>query len=438
MKALLISANTSTEPYVVYPLGTSIVAGALHAAGHDVRQLDAMVHPDFKGVLTQAVGDFRPDLVGVGIRNLDSANSMDGGGSLVDNAVDIIRHLRTLTRSPIVVGGSGFSLAPAPIMALTGADYGIVGEGEDALVELAARIEAGAPSNDVMMVGRTTVMRGAFHQPDLVTSYRTAVNMMPIQTKRGCSFRCAYCSYPVLEGNDVRMRDPEQVVEEMIHLHEQMSVSMVFFVDSVFNDARGRYLELLELLLKRGISIPWSAFLTPFGLGREEMDLMVRTGLVWAEVGADGASDATLRGLHKPFRFKDVARVCTELQKRRVSVVNNVMFGCPGETEETVKEGVANLLALEQVFSIVFCGIRLILGTEMETLARSEGVIGPEWTGLEAVYYYAPGISRSWLERTLTEAFSGSPMCVFPPQEKNDTLRMIHRIGFTNVRNLSL
>ena len=39
-KILLISTNTTTEPYPVYPLGMSVIATALTQAGHTVKQFD--------------------------------------------------------------------------------------------------------------------------------------------------------------------------------------------------------------------------------------------------------------------------------------------------------------------------------------------------------------------------------------------------------------
>ena len=41
---------------------------------------------------------------------------------------------------------------------------------------------------------------------------------MPIQTKRGCVFKCVYCTYLNVEGWGYRLRDPESVVDEMAAL----------------------------------------------------------------------------------------------------------------------------------------------------------------------------------------------------------------------------
>ncbi|MFA6292487.1 MAG: cobalamin-dependent protein, partial [Victivallales bacterium] len=145
MRILLLSTNTFSEPYSVYPLGMSVIAGALTAAGHEVRQFDPMVcgkdkcHEQLTGLLQE----FPPGAIGVSVRNLDNMDSSDESAPLIHDSIEIVRHLRTLSRAPIVIGGSGFSLQPETILRLTGADYGIVGEGEDAAVDLFSKLSAG-------------------------------------------------------------------------------------------------------------------------------------------------------------------------------------------------------------------------------------------------------------------------------------------------------
>jgi hypothetical protein len=39
-KVFLLSTNSMTDPYPVYPLGMALVASSLTSAGHQVRQFD--------------------------------------------------------------------------------------------------------------------------------------------------------------------------------------------------------------------------------------------------------------------------------------------------------------------------------------------------------------------------------------------------------------
>lgn len=440
MRILLLSANTFTEPYAVYPLGMSIIAGALTAAGHEVRQFDPMVcgkdkcHELLAGLLLE----FRPDAIGVSIRNLDNMDSSDESEPLIHDSIETVRHLRMLSSAPIILGGSGFSLQPAAILRLTGADYGIVGEGEDSAVRLIARLSAGENIKEKLHYGCSIKQSGASYQDDILHFYDKETNSIPMQTKRGCSCSCIYCTYPMLEGNRVRMRDQEQVLSEIITMRQRFPNAILYFVDAVFNDTGKQYLELLDLMLRRNVVVPWSAFVTPEKLEDEEIKLMVATGMTAVDLGIDATTDATLAGMGKNFTFENIPHICRLMLKLDVGVTASVMFGGPGETEETVIAGIANIRSLEPVYSIIFSGIRLLTGAPLLDLAKKQGVVPPDWDGIRKLFYYTPGLNPDWLDQTLKSGFAGSRYCVYPPGSRNEQLRKIHRFGYVKLKKLQL
>jgi radical SAM superfamily enzyme YgiQ (UPF0313 family) len=436
MKVLLISGNTCSDPYVVYPLGMSVVAGALQKAGHEVKQVDFLTIGASFDRLAEEVKGFSPEVVGLSIRNIDSVNSIRQDDRFFIDAAKIVEFLRTLGDFPVFLGGSGFTLAPDEILSLTKADYGIAGEGEAAALELLDKL-ASAKNAPALNRKEVKIPAGALYDPEMVNFYHNQTHMIPVQTKRGCTFKCVYCSYPRLEGCHIRPRPPEEVVEDIILLQEKHGVELIYFVDSVFNDSEGKFLELLELMAKRKVRIPWAAFISPYRLEEAAVDLMVRTGFCWADVGGDGASDTALRGLGKAFLFKDIYKCCELLHRKEVSISNSFVFGGPGETEASVREGIKNILSLDWVTSTVFTGIRILPGTPLAQRAEKLGMISADHNMLDAVYYVEPGLDRKWLEATLTEGFKGVKHCIFPPHAKNDELQLIHRIGYSKIRKLT-
>jgi hypothetical protein len=109
------------------------------------------------------------------------------------------------------------------------------------------------------------------------------------------------------------------------------------------------------------------------------------------------------------------------------------MFGGPGETMQTVREGIENVLNLENAISFIFMGIRILPGTSLYSIAKREGLVAEGQSFLEPVYYFAPGIDRKWLEKTLTEAFTGVGHCVFPPDAMDNSLRRLHSMGYSGM-----
>jgi len=62
-RVLLISTNRATTPYVVYPLGMAVVAGALNKLGHQVEQLDMLATAENKDRLQQTITQFNPNFI---------------------------------------------------------------------------------------------------------------------------------------------------------------------------------------------------------------------------------------------------------------------------------------------------------------------------------------------------------------------------------------
>jgi len=434
MKVLLIGANVASTPYYVYPLGLSMVATALRKAGHVVTQFDFLRNDMSLEALDNELRSFNPDIIGISMRNIDNVNIMNEQ-RYIDAVKDIVKNIRDVTNSPVVLGGSAFSIMPETILREVGADYGIIGEGESLMLELVNKAalgkfpEKGCIRSSNYMDGED--IPSACYDPDIMQFYLKSGSIASLQTKRGCTHKCIYCSYPVLEGSAIRPRNPIAVVDDIEILINDHNAKYIFFTDSVFNDDEESYLEVVTEMKKRNIYIPWTAFFKPEGLKDKHVELMKETGLKGVEIGADASTDRTLMKLGKRFRFKDIV-ACNDLFARHgIATAHFFMFGCPGETKETVIQGLENIKNLKKTVSFVFMGIRILPDTVLHSIAIREGIISQENTLLESAYYIAPGLEKEWLEKTLTEGFSGIRHCVFPPDAMDESLRFLHKLGYS-------
>jgi len=432
MRILLISANIASTPYYVYPLGLSMVAESLRNAGHEVYQFD-FLHADMSiDVMAEIIKEKSPEIIGISIRNIDNVNLLNEK-RYIDVVGDMVQKIRQETETPIVLGGSGFSIMPEVILRKVGADYGIVGEGESLMVEFANNgaqgiyPEKGCVKSSLRLPGEE--IPSAYYDSRLMEFYLKYGNIASVQTKRGCTHRCVYCSYPLLEGTTIRCRDPKAVVDDMQVLIGRHKAEYIFFTDSVFNDDHGHYLDVVREMKRRGVSIPWTAFFKPNGLDDGCVSLMKQTGLKSAEIGADAATDATLSRLGKSFLFKDIID-CNDLFGRHdIATAHFYMFGCPGETRETVMEGIENIKNMKKTVSFIYMGIRILPNTPLARLAQKEGLFSQPEELLESVYYIAPGIDKNWLEKTLSDGFAGLRHCVFPPDILDSSLQFLYKLG---------
>ena len=434
MKVLLISANVTLSPYPIYPIGLSMISAALTDAGHDVLQSDFLLHDTSLESLGEEVAAYAPDIVGISVRNIDNVNLMNEK-YYIENVKNIVSRVREVSTAKVILGGAGFSLIPNLILEETGADYGVVGEGEGLTVEFANNAAKGIYP-DTPLLGPAPRIDGkgigsALYDDRLLQFYLHSGSIASIQTKRGCAYKCVYCTYPLLEGSHLRKRDPKEVVDDIRRLRDKFNSNYIFFVDSVFNDDEGAYLEVVDEMLRQEISIPWTAFIKPGGLTDEIVLKMKKTGFAAAEVGADAACDATLKKMGKNFLFKDVVECNDILTRHGIATSHFFMFGGPGETQETVREGIANILSLKKCVAFIFMGIRILPDTPLARIAIREKLISPDDGMLKPVYYISPQVEKEWLEQTLTEAFEGVRHCLFPPDAMDNSLQILHKLGYT-------
>jgi len=432
-RILLISTNTTTEPYPVYPLGMAVIASALTDAGHIVRQFDFLAAGAEISALEDTLTKFKPDMTGISLRNIDNVDSFTSDEHwYLDHVREVTAFLKEKGQT-VMVGGPGFSLMPEDLLTYLGADFGVVGEGEKKMVRLVSMIENGETPPRLMKPEKglsSCDMRTPLWDKTLVDFYTEQSGIVNVQTKRGCEKRCSYCSYPSIEGGVIRTRDPEEVAAEVERLQTDFNTDFIFFTDSVFNDSNGHYLEVAEAIIRKGLSVKWSAFFQPTSITQDELTLLKQSGLKAMEVGTDAASDTTLHAMNKDFTFDDVMRFNYNCVQAEVPCAHFVIFGGPGETMNTVKEGITNCNRLAHCVVFPFSGIRLYSGTPLYVQAKREGIISPDTSLLKPHYYFSPYIDQDAMNEMLIAGFTGRRDRIFPPAEGQERMNVLRRFGY--------
>jgi radical SAM superfamily enzyme YgiQ (UPF0313 family) len=304
--------------------------------------------------LRDRIREFRPDVVALGMRNIQNNDYSGIGDSLAYHA-DLISALRETTSAPIVIGGSGFSVMPEKLMAHLRPDFGISGEGERAFPELLGAIE-GRPErlsgienlhrfeNGELVSnppsGRFLEMND-LAEPDrsLVESlYYERYGIDSIQTKRGCPLLCEYCTYPQIEGRVGRARDPAAVVDEMARaLDARPGTRHFFIVDSVFNLPKAHAKQVCRELVSRGWTLPWTCYANPLGFDRELADLAKAAGCAGMEIGSDSGCDEILARLRKGFGVDQIRALHDLCKTAGIPDCHTFILGTRGETLDHVR-----------------------------------------------------------------------------------------------------
>lgn len=385
MKILLISVNTFPAEFA-YPLGMSVVAKVLSTAGHEIKQFDFFASNKSYEKFKETFENFSPNIITVSIRNL-----MKESIEIAQNFVNIIRSKNPQIK--IILGGTGFTVNPDECFSKIDSDYGFIGQAEDGFTEFIQNIIDGKQKDKIYYSKNDNELSGALYDPDLLKFYNKYPWAIGISTRRGCKYRCLYCQYKKFDGTSIKYRKIDSVISDIQFLKEQ-NIGNIVFTDSIFNDDSNNHIKLLEEMLKRNLNIKWHAFLRPRLLDAYSLDLMKKTGLCSTNIAIDASTNETLIGMQKDFTWQDVEQALQLLKKYDVYVTANIIFGGPGETEDTLKQGILNVKNIEH--NVSEFDIKIFLGRE----------------------HYNPVISTELIEEYLNKAFGKKDWCLPLAKEK--------------------
>jgi len=412
VKVLLVATNRMLTPFPVYPIGVDYVATALRDR-HEVVVLDLACDGGEQALRT-ACRDFHPDVIGLSIRNVDSAETSNPDGFIPD-LERIARLLRQNSDARMVLGGPGFSIFPQALMRRLGADYGVAGEGErlgDFLDGLAEGKLLPVPGLLVGDVWRekpapwTGTRQRMVASPNTLAHYLRWGGMLNVQTKRGCPYLCTYCTYPGIEGRKLRLFDPEGVALEWRALIEA-GAKFLFVTDSVFNSHVSHNLAIADALERSGLTTPWGAFFAPLKPPRDYYQRLRRAGLTHAEFGTESLSPSMLKNYRKPFTVEHALAAHAAARAAGIHVAHYIMLGGPGETPATVEETLDRCDGMSDAALFFFCGVRIYPGTTVHAQAVREGQVDTHDDLLAPRFYTSSAVSVETIEEMVTARAKG-------------------------------
>ncbi len=434
----LINTNRMLPP--IAPIGLDYVAGAARRAGCDVELVDLNLSQDADALLADHFGRCQPDLVGLSFRNADDC-FWPSGESFVPVLQRDIATVRRHTTAPIVLGGVGYSIFPQALLAATGADFGIHGDGESAIVCLLSEIRGQRRWDRVpgLIYRQDRALRvnpPAWPSSLYVPAARDCVDnetyfrrggQIGVETKRGCPRQCSYCADPLAKGRAHRLRDPAEVAQEVATLADR-GLDVLHLCDAEFNLPPEHALAVCDALIARrlGDRVRWYAYLAVVPFRDELADRMRRAGCVGINFTSDSTHPqmlATYRQLHCR---EDLIQAVTRCRTHGIAVMLDLLLGGPGETPETVAETVTSILRMEPDCAGAALGIRIYPGTQMEARVSEEGPLASNpgvhrhYQGsidlLRPTFYISPVLGKR--PARLVRDLIGDDPRFFPPEEE--------------------
>jgi len=433
-RVLLVHANPFQQVMPVPPYGLERIRTAAADTGAEIEIVDPYLVSDRPlEAAAEAARRLRPAVVGLGVRVVEDCIVVDDSGGADDRPFDLVWFMPELLRlrraiaeaapdALFLLGGAAFSAMPRECLDYLDVEHGVVGAGELAFREVLERVAAGSQLDGIPGL----VRRG---EPDPLASYGLAmngltlreplyapVNSIPVRTRVGCAMECVYCLTANLRRKHLT-GDVDAVAGEIEAVVESAGARgirsvPIFFADDEFNLPDERYcIALLGALEDRELApkLRWRGYFNPTPFSDELAALIARTN-GHASITVDSAAEAVIARAQKPFRRRHLDALIETLTRHGVSADVGLIFGLPGETDETLAETIAFVRSLPPEIEVGYsAGARVYPNTPLAAIAAAE----PQWVvGDGDPTFFAPTAYSSPLPprelvRELGRAFAG-------------------------------
>lgn len=403
------------------PLGICTLAAVAREAGYSVAILDAMALRLDARQTHERLLELKPRHVGL------TSTTMS-----IHTAAEVAR-LCKASGWTTLLGGSHFTaVQEETFRRYPFFDYGVIGEGEDTLIELLRALDSGQNPEEVpgllLHLGegetRRTPPRAMIEEldrlplpawdllPDLATYYQPAVdslNRFPassLVTSRGCPAKCLFCDRSVF-GRKIRAFSADYVLRMIKTLREDFGIRDLFIHDDNFLVLYKRTRELCERLTAEKVDITWSC------LGRTDMvdwsvlPLMKKAGCWQINYGIESGSQEILDRIAKGTRLEAAEEAIRKTKEAGIRVKGLFMIGCFGETHQTIEETLRFIRKLDLDDFHMTCFTPLP-GSEAYTLASQYGQFDPSWEKMNmfnAENFVPHGLTRKELEKAYRRAY---------------------------------
>ena len=179
-----------------------------------------------------------------------------------------------------------------------------------------------------------------YYKHGILSAAQTVAYDTPLatmQTVRGCTARCTFCSVRNFNGFGVRTHSPDRVLKEIELLYKKFGIRHIDFVDDDFTVSRSRVIEICKMLIERKYNLTWSIGngIRLGTLDDELLTYMADSGCTYFSLGIESGDDKMLKEMKKPLTLKILNKKAPLLERHtRIYYRANFITGYPDETPE--------------------------------------------------------------------------------------------------------
>ena len=252
-----------------------------------------------------------------------------------------------------------------------GFDYTVSGEGEVSVPLLISKIIGRSEKSDKVIISQTPDL-SLIHSPYLdgiidPAEYEGAL----WELARGCPYKCAYC-YESKGQKTVRMFPMERIKAEL-DLFAKKKVPQVFVLDPTYNVNKKRAVELLRLIYSKTPDTFYYFEARAELIDRELAREFTRIPCA-LQIGLQSTNEETLRLVNRPFDKKKFVKGLSILNEEGVTFGLDLIYGLPGETFGSFKDGIDFAISQYPNNLEIFC-LSVLPGTDLFDRADGLGLV---------------------------------------------------------------
>ena len=368
---------------VLPPLGLAYIASALEEAGHEVDLIDAIALCLSREEVSKRIEQFDPELVGI------TAMTPTFHGAL-----EAARIAKTHNRKTLI-GGVHMSIYAEETLSYQEVDFGIVGEGEETIVELCSALNEGRDYSSIeglcykqddglIKVGRARIVQDLTKLPMPsyhllpMGKYSSIIGMKPVSTmmgSRGCPYKCGFC-FKTPSDKKYRTRSAENIVDEIEYLIKNYKVREVMFYDDIMPKAYARGLS--NEIIKRNIKINWQTPQRVNLVNPELLKLMAKAGCHILRFGVEQGDPDMMQLVEKKTTIDQVRLSFQAANDAGIKTFAYFIIGYTGETKRTMQATIDLAIDLNPTY-VMFTKAVPLPQTPLMTQSVSKGLVDPEY-----------------------------------------------------------
>jgi anaerobic magnesium-protoporphyrin IX monomethyl ester cyclase len=197
-----------------------------------------------------------------------------------------------------------------------------------------------------------------------------------VSSSRGCAWKCRFCGSPRLWEGGIRFRSPEHFVQELELLYHK-GIRFFYVSDDTFTVKKDRVIRICRQILEKGLKVSWCAISRADCVDEEILYWMRKSGCTQISYGVESGSEKIRAALNKRITTAEIRTAFDLTVRHGILPRAYFMYGCPGETWESIEETVALMMEIRPL-AAVFYILDLFPGTWFYEDLKRRGVVSDD------------------------------------------------------------